>query len=40
MYEDATARLEREEIVRQEAETKIAPQDTIPPLEPEGGEPV
>mgnify|MGYP001162684151 FL=1 len=40
MYEDATARLEREEIVRQEAETKIAAQDIIPPLEPEGGEPV
>ena len=40
LYEDATARLEREEIVRAEAESKIAAQDIIPPLEPEGGEPV
>ena len=40
LYEDATARLEREEIVRAEAESKIAAQDIIPPLEPEGGEPL
>ena len=40
LYEDATARLEREQILREEAESRIAPHDTIPPLEPEGGEPV
>ena len=40
MYEDASPQIEREEILRAEAESRIAAQDIIPPLEPEGGEPV
>ena len=40
MYEDASPQIEREQILREEAESRIAAQDIIPPLEPEGGEPV
>tara|TARA_B100000945_G_C20391871_1_gene602693 strand:+ start:821 stop:1102 length:282 start_codon:yes stop_codon:yes gene_type:complete len=39
MYEDATPQIEREQILREEAESKIPTQDIIPPLEPDGGEP-
>ena len=39
MYEDASPQIEREQILREEAESTIAVQDIIPPLAPEGGEP-